>query len=93
MQSNVKQSGDYGELILLEHKNIFSGSTWADAMDWRKVTEDDLVCHEKELGLTYKTRESLKGSHGYVIKSSFSFSGPVARFKVDLMENKIGSKD
>lgn len=55
--------------------------------------EDDLVCHEKELGLTCKTWESLKGLHRYVIKSNFSFSGPVARFKVGLMENKIGSKD
>lgn len=27
----------------------------AGAVDWRKVTEDDLLCHEEELGLTYKT--------------------------------------
>ena len=47
----------------------------------------------RSLDLTYKTWESLKGLHRYVIKSSFSFSGPVARSKVDLMENKIGSKD
>lgn len=47
----------------------------------------------RSLDLTCKTWESLKGLQRYVIKSSFSFSGSVARSKVDLMENKIGSKD
>lgn len=32
------------------------------AGDWRrKVIEDDLLCLEEELGLTYKTKDPLKG--------------------------------
>lgn len=62
----------------------------AGTVNWRKVTEDDLLCLEEELGLTYKTKDPLKGlSRNMIVRFEvFLEMTPITRFKMISEQNR-----